>query len=71
MNRPRGEVTALVERGLQRQVDGCPAGVTFGTIVDLCLSKGATRVYAFGGFLRDAFCGPGAFRTFGGVSYAS
>ena len=31
--------------------------VTFSTLVDLCLSKGATRLYVAGGFLRDIFQG--------------
>eukprot|EP00440_Ansanella_granifera_P038663 gb/GFBE01041950.1/.p1 GENE.gb/GFBE01041950.1/~~gb/GFBE01041950.1/.p1 ORF type:complete len:428 (+),score=86.86 gb/GFBE01041950.1/:1-1284(+) len=39
-----------------REVAGIP-GVTFGDIIDIVLNKGASRVYACGGFLRDAFCG--------------
>ena len=36
---------------------GLPGQVTFGDIVTLILNKGASRVYVYGGFLRDALSG--------------
>ena len=41
-----------------RRVSGIddPA-ITFSTLVELCLSKGATRLYVAGGFIRDVFQG--------------
>lgn len=37
-------------------LSGVP-GVTHGDVVDLCLQKGGTRVYVYGGFLRDLVVG--------------
>jgi len=50
-------ITAMVHDILKsREVAGLP-GVFFADIVDIVLNKGASRVYASGGFVRDAFCG--------------
>ena len=40
-----------------REVSGLPGKVTFGQIVSLILNKGASRIYVYGGFLRDALSG--------------
>eukprot|EP00931_Biecheleriopsis_adriatica_P091467 TRINITY_DN65354_c0_g1_i1.p1 TRINITY_DN65354_c0_g1~~TRINITY_DN65354_c0_g1_i1.p1 ORF type:complete len:449 (-),score=101.48 TRINITY_DN65354_c0_g1_i1:14-1192(-) len=51
------DITNMVHEILEsREVAGLE-GVTFGDVCDLVLNKGASRIYTFGGFLRDAFCG--------------